>query len=266
MTPSKIRRATGFGLPVMLGVLFLFSSRTFAETTVQAPVGTDLISASKSFPGETWRYVSGKKDSPINGTWSVRTDPESNKSLLVCTGEPTGYLLTKQTYEEFELELEWRYPTDINGNSGILLFINGEDHIWPTSVQVQLYQPEAGQTFPHGAAQTENVIQKVPALSKPVNHWNRCHVLCRNGTLVVTVNGQKVGEVTGCRPKSGAIGLQSEGAVVHFRNFIVRELPSLTTAVTSGAKDDRPGSLDPLESGVLPTDSLRFVVPSRFHP
>lgn len=250
-----------------IGAVLMNSSGAHAEATVQAASSnTDLIADAKPFPGEFWRFYSGKKDAVIGDTWNIQTDPETNKPILVCKGEPPGYLLTKQFYEDFELELEWRYPVDANGNSGILLFINGEDHLWPTSIQVQLYQPEAGQTFPHAAAQTDNTIQKVPMLSKPVNHWNRCHIVSQSGTLTVTVNGQKVGEVTGCRPKSGAIGLQSEGALVHFRNFTIRAVTKQTVIPAKGGKDDLPSEKAQPVSGVLTTEPLKFVVPPQDPP
>lgn len=223
-----------------------------AVAPVALPAPVELIQLTKPFPGTTWKFFSGKKDAKLEETWSIRADPETSKPLLICTGSPPGYLFTQQGFENFELELEWRYPTDANGNSGILLFINGEDHLWPTSVQVQLFQPEAGATFPHGTAQTDNVLQKVPVVSKPVNQWNRCQVLCKSGTLTVTVNGQKIGEVTGCRPRAGGIGLQSEGAVVHFRNFLIRELPP-TLDPADVKPETKPDAGEPANKGTDPS-------------
>lgn len=34
--------------------------------------------------------------------------------VLICTGNPLGYLYTKQDYRDFTLKLEWRWPEDKN--------------------------------------------------------------------------------------------------------------------------------------------------------
>ncbi|WP_437193872.1 3-keto-disaccharide hydrolase [Planctomicrobium sp. SH527] len=214
---------------VLLGIVLFFelSFPEFASAEARGQsrfASVDLLSAESPFPGKTWTYFSGRQNSKISDTWRIATDQETGKPLLICSGEPHGYLQTVKTYKDFELEVEWRYPVDKNGNSGILLFINGEPQIWPASVQVQLYQPEAGSTFASTGMHLSNEIRKVPQFAKPVNHWNRCQVVCKAGTISVSINGQKVGEVAGSQPSSGAVGLQSEGAEVHFRNFIIREL------------------------------------------
>src|SRR5690606_28185740 len=115
--------------------------------------------------------------------------------------------------------VEWRFPTDANGNSGVLLYTSGEDRIWPTSLQVQLLQPEAGTMFPSGGAKSRTKLLNVPMVAKPVNQWNRCRIVSREGTVSVTVNGHDLGQVDGVDPLEGAIALQSEGAEIHFRRM-----------------------------------------------
>lgn len=190
-----------------------------------------------AFPGDQWAYFSGKKDAPLSQTWSMGVDSETSQPILICKGEPYGYIKTTQTFSDFEMGLEWRYPTDPNGNSGVLLFTSGEDRIWPTSLQVQLHQPEAGSTFPLGGAKTENELRNVPPLSKPVNQWNECRIRCENGRVSVTVNGTRVGEVTGCQPTAGAISLQSEGSEIHFRQIWIQPLDAPQAARADSSRD-----------------------------
>jgi hypothetical protein len=126
-------------------------------------------------------------------------------------------------YENYELGLEWKYPSAENGNSGILVHTTDADRIWPKSIQVQLHRPVAGSIFPNEGAASDNT-QMVRDLSRPVNQWNTCVVRCIDGRVSAVVNGQPVGKVTGCVPRKGSIALQSEGAEIHFRKMWLKRI------------------------------------------
>lgn len=158
--------------------------------------------------------------------WSLVQVDANAAAQLVCTGKIKGFLYTAETYDNFELELQWKYPEDNDGNSGVLLFTRNEQRIWPTSVQIQLHQPKVGSVFPSGDAKTDNTVDAPAELARPINQWNDCKVVCQDGRISVEVNGMRVGEVTGVRPASGHIALQSEGSEVHFRRLRVRRLPA----------------------------------------
>lgn len=186
----------------------------------------------KEFPGESWTFFSGKKDSKVSDTWRYISETQLDGPYISCSGHPYGYIRTRKQYRDFEFGLEWRFPKDENGNSGVLLFTTGDNRIWPTSLQVQLQQPFAGSAFPSGGAKSSNELRNVPMLSRPVNQWNRCHITCRNGKVTIIINDQEVGTVTECQPLEGAISLQSEGSEIHFRNIWIRELPVNEPAIS----------------------------------
>lgn len=190
----------------------------------------------KDFPGETWTFFSGKKDAKFEETWKYTEDSETGVAFIVCTGKPNGYLRSKKKFRNFEFGLEWRFPSDENGNSGVLLYTTGDNRIWPTSVQVQLQQPFAGSIFPIPGAKSSNEIRNVPMLSRPVNQWNRCVIKSIDGAITVSVNDQSVGTVTDCTPLEGAISLQSEGSEIHFRNIWIREFPSEKPVTTKSSQ------------------------------
>lgn len=172
---------------------------------------------------QDWAFVSREKDAKLTDTWGIVEDGED--PILVCTGMPYGYLRTTRQYDDFEMELEWRFPKDENGNSGILLYTSEDDKVWPNSIQVQLHQPVAGSIFPSADARSDNEIRDVRNVARPINQWNVCRISSSGGTISVDINGKKIGEVTGCRPNRGWIALQSEGAEVHFRRIRIRETP-----------------------------------------
>lgn len=194
--------------------------------------------ASKPLPGpekllnggnfwDHWQYFSEEKDANINLIWKVVSGGKNQPSVLICSGKPYGYIRTKKTYENFQFSMEWMYPNDPNANSGILLFTTEPDKIWPKAFQVQLHRPDVGKVFPTpgSGAKSANTLSPAAPLNLPVKKWHKCVVTCRQGTISVTINGVKLGEVNGCTPSRGAIALQSEGSEIHFRNLVVEILP-----------------------------------------
>lgn len=179
----------------------------------------------EQFPGKTWVFFSGKKGASIEQTWVVDSS-SAEGPVLICTGEPHGYLRTTTAYSDFDFGLEWKYPTDEAGNSGILLCATGEDRIWPSAVQVQLHQPKTGSIFGSGGALVDPEIETQNHFTRPVNHWNELIISSRSGRLVLTINGKLIGETQVQTTPIGCIGLQSEGSEIHFRRLWLRDLQS----------------------------------------
>jgi hypothetical protein len=158
--------------------------------------------------------------------WSVKDN------VLRCEGKPTGYLRTVESYSDYTLHLEWRWP-EKPANSGVLLNITGEDKVWPQCIEAQLQHLNAGDivTIQKGSRitingvlyQPENTIAKVipkqlSSSEKPAGQWNRYDIVCKNGKIDLSVNGVRQNGGTGALPSAGNIGLQSEGGPIEFRN------------------------------------------------
>ena len=169
----------------------------------------------------SWEWFSVTEEPPVTDVWKLLPSSSPDTTELVCSGTPRGFLHTKKQYRDFDLQFEWRYASDPNGNSGVLVFTQDDARLWPTSVQIQLHQPLAGSVFPVGDAVTDATVRK-EGLARSVGEWNQCRIVSLSGTVVVHINGVKAGEVSGCRPDSGAIAIQSEGSEVHFRRMLLR--------------------------------------------
>ncbi|MCH2210654.1 MAG: DUF1080 domain-containing protein [Fuerstiella sp.] len=168
-----------------------------------------------------WKHFSCVDETPLASVWKRTVEENSKLVELVCSGDPRGYLYTNDEFGDFDLTFEWRFVSDANGNSGVLVFTQDDQRLWPTSMQVQLHQPEAGSIFPGGEAVSGSTVRKED-LANPVGRWNKCRIISRNRSIVVHVNGKKSGEVSDCKPARGRIALQSEGSVVHFRRILIR--------------------------------------------
>lgn len=189
-----------------------------ANTIPTQPVKVNL----KAFPAG-WTFYTAEPDSPLEQTWKVIGVEGTDEGILQCVGTPFGYLRTTKVYSDFEISLEWKFPKDPNGNSGILIHTANENKIWPKSIQIQLHGPTTGSIFPIGDAMTANNIQLKDQMPT-ANQWHRCTVRSEDGRVTVTINDKLVGEISGCNPKAGSISLQSEGSEVHFRNIVIQEL------------------------------------------
>jgi hypothetical protein len=203
--------------------------------TPTEPVKVDL----GAFP-QGWTFYSAMKDVSVTDTWKVikEGDGENVEEILKCLGTPNGYLRSNKIYKNFELNLEWRFPTDPNGNSGILVHTASENKIWPNSIQVQLHGPTTGSIFPLGEAMSANNLQ-IRDQKLASNQWHRCTIRSLDGRISVSINGALLGEITGCTMEGGSISLQSEGSEVHFRRILIKELPTEATTGPTVLKSEQ---------------------------
>jgi len=184
--------------------------------------GPKSLFEAKTFPAG-WSFFSAEKETKLQDVWQAVKATNGGDDVLVCRGKPFGYIRTQKLHSDFEFRLEWKYPKDANGNSGVLIHTGKEDKIWPSAIQVQLHGPTAGSIFPSGDAKCDSKLM-ARDLSKPAGQWNTLVITSKAGRVAVVINGKKAGEVTGCRPNSGSIALQSEGTEVHFRRVMLKVL------------------------------------------
>ena len=161
-------------------------------------------------------------DADLQSVWKVR-DGE-----LRCSGNPVGFLRTRQEYSDYILVFEWRWP-EKPGNSGVLLRMGGEEKIWPLCMEAQLMHKRAGDFVGMGCSFNENKARKGSPISytprmndsneKEPGGWNKYEIVCKGDTIEVTINGQLQNKATGVSLRRGYIGFQSEGVPITFRNI-----------------------------------------------
>ena len=108
--------------------------------------------------------------------------------VIHIKGDPFGYMRTKETYSDYTLHVEWRYPTEAT-NSGIFIHAQMPDTIWLKCIECQLKAGNAGDFVCMNGAEmneqkdkTKRVVKKMTALMRN---------LSVNGTLWKSVcNGK----------------------------------------------------------------------------
>jgi hypothetical protein len=187
------------------------------------------------------------------GTWTWKD------GVAYCTGHPLGVIRSVKSYTNFELVCQWRHMKDA-GNSGIFVWMTDES--WkrleaagkpglPHGIEVQVldlgytefyekhYKKPAdwftchGDVFPVGVKMkpfppvAPDKIRSFPTkhVSRDTEQWNHYYVRAINGEVRLWVNGEEVSGGTDIQPRTGHLGLESEGSPVEFRNLRIRELP-----------------------------------------
>ena len=161
---------------------------------------------------------------------------------LAVAGQPVSYLGTNVSYENFHLHAEWRWPKDAakNSNGGVLLHITGgptAGTAWPVCFQAQMKLTRAGDVLPMNGAKFAEKLSTPPDAKtpqfdrigaadpeKPLGEWNSYDIVCRDGTIEITVNGVRQNKISKCEPATGKIGFQLEGTPFELRNVRIEPL------------------------------------------
>jgi hypothetical protein len=192
-------------------------------------------------------------------TKGLNSDPEHvfqiEKGAIHISGKEMGYIITKEPYHDFYLRAEFKWGEGTFGtregqarDSGILYNIQGDQKVWPQSIEFQITEGGTGDfwmtdgaaltgrdgkrvTGPAGGAQKIDHFGKGPSknvvgfrdtigdLEKPHGEWNVLELVIHGNDVKQYVNGKLANEGTDPFPAEGKILFQSEGAEVYFRNI-----------------------------------------------
>ena len=149
-------------------------------------------------------------------------------NVIHVSGNPFGYMRTKESYTDYKLHVEYRYPVELS-NSGVFIHGQGADTIWLKCIECQLKSGSAGDfVCMNGSDMNERkdksnrMVKKMAESSeKPVSEWNTIEVTCKSNTIEVAVNGVIQNKGTNLNISSGSICLQSEGKDIEFRNVFL---------------------------------------------
>jgi hypothetical protein len=171
--------------------------------------------------------------------------------MLVSLGNPQGHLITDAQYENYRLEVEYRFPGQ-PGNCGVLVHASTPRalyHMFPKSIEVQMLHGNAGDfwcivediTVPDMEQRrvpkekwgiTEGKARRIANLTdgseKPKGEWNTMVIECLGDAVKVWVNGDLVNHGTNCTATKGQIALQAEGSEVEFRKLHLTPITKLT--------------------------------------
>jgi hypothetical protein len=168
----------------------------------------------------------------------ISVDPSTvfsvKDGIIHISGNPFGYMRTKETYADYKLHVEWRWPVEAT-NSGVFVHAQQPDTIWLKCVECQLKSGNAGDfVCMNGADMTERTDKLKPFVNKMASssekatgEWNTMEVICSGNTIEVWINKVMQNRGTNVNLSKGSICLQSEGKDVEFRNVYLEKLKNL---------------------------------------
>jgi hypothetical protein len=215
-----------FAIIILLSVSDIsVAQKTEIKTNNDALPGTSIIQLFNGKDLDNWEFF--LKDSSVDPA-SVFTIKEG---VIHITGNPFGYMRTRDDYSDYKLHAEWRWPSEAT-NSGIFVHGQKPDAIWLKCIECQLKAGNAGDfVCMNGADMNEKtdksnvVVKKLAASSeKDPGEWNIMEIVCDGNTIEVYVNGVLQNKGTNLSVNRGSICLQSEGKDIEFRNIFISSL------------------------------------------
>ena len=229
------------------------ASETKTPATDSA-AATNASTATTSTADSSWKPLF---DGTTTSGWHTYGKPTAEARWKVMDGalsidttvKEGGDLVTDNSYENFDLKLEWKIAK--NGNSGVIFLVQEDTvkykHTYNSGPEMQVLDNDGhpdGKIIKHRAGDLYDLIKSTSEPVKPVGEWNQAEIIVNKGKLELMLNGVTTVSTTlwddnwkklvaGSKFKdmpnwgtftSGKIALQDHGNAVWYRNVQVKKL------------------------------------------
>ena len=232
-------------LMTLISMSLIFTVSCSSPTVSPAEAQSRSLFNGKDLNG--WHVDIPKMDNDPN----ISTAFIVREGLLVSLGNPKGHLITDAVYEDYRLEVEYRFSAK-PGNCGVLVHSSTPRALYsmfPQSIEVQMMHENAGDfwcivqdiSVPDMERRrgpmaewgiTEGRKRRIRNLTegseKPKGQWNRMVIECLGTSVKVWVNGDLVNHGFNCTTNKGQIALQAEGSEVEFRELVLTPITLLS--------------------------------------
>ncbi len=149
------------------------------------------------------------------GNWSVVDGTLQGKDGKM------GYLVTPQSYSDFEIRAE--FWADANCNSGIFVRCQDAKKVGAdNSYEVNIFDKRPDPSY--GTAAIVDFAKAPTPYPQAANKWNTFEITVRGDQLVVVLNGQKTVDIRNGKFRSGPVALQSAGGTIRWRKVLIRAI------------------------------------------
>lgn len=185
----------------------------------------------------SWRNFQKTDLSPL---WQIE------QGAIKLSGKGGGDILTKASYQHFELQLEWKIAEA--GNSGVFILADETGKaIYSHAPEIQILDNERhsdNKLATHLSGSLYDMVASPAASHKKAGEWNQLRIRLDKQQLQVWQNGVPTTDILIHGPEwqqkvatskfatwpgfakksSGHIGLQDHGDIVWFKNIKIKEL------------------------------------------
>ena len=242
-------------LPAFAAAVFACGARDNGEAVAETDAAVEAAAAESAWrPLLTGADLSGWHrygGGDVGAAWTVDADGalRFDASAKAEDGSGGGDIVTDESFEDYELSLEWKISPC--GNSGVIYNVveeDGLDYPWQTGPEMQvldntchpdakIYKHKAGDLYDMVAASDSTAV-------RPAGEWNEARLVNRAGRVEHYLNGvqlveydntgeawadmiadskfadmERFGEAT-----AGKIALQDHGDDVWYRDIRIRDL------------------------------------------
>jgi len=172
--------------------------------------------------GEGWITL---LDSKTMGDWDKvgETNWRMENGAVVAdkrSGKTPAYLLSKQSYKDFMLHVEFWSSDD--ANSGIFLRCSNPKNIGDkTCYEVNIFDQRKDPSYGTGAITRYVEVGPMP---KAGGKWNTYEITLKGRQLTVVLNGKKTAEMRNGLYDQGPFALQHGAGVIKFRKVAIKPL------------------------------------------
>ena len=175
----------------------------------------------------------------------------ARNGMLVSMGKPGGHLITDSVYQNYRLNVEYRFANK-PGNCGVLVHASTPRALYkmfPKSIEVQMEHTNAGdfwcivedikvpdmekrrgpkENWGITEGKERRILNLTDGSEKPVGEWNSMAIECVGDSIKVWVNKDLVNFGYDCTANKGQIAIQAEGSEVEFRKLELTPITRLT--------------------------------------
>ncbi|MBI3850190.1 MAG: DUF1080 domain-containing protein [Verrucomicrobia bacterium] len=228
-------------MKTLLKFCLVASAALFFVAGSQSALGGEKSGWTVLFDGTSTAAFRGfKQDSVSPNSWVI--DNGTLKSLPAKQVD----LITREKYENFELELEWKVAKE--ANSGIMFHVSeDEPETYRTGPEMQIVDDANTSDGKNPKTSTGSLYALIAPTNKkcnPAGEWNNVRLIVQGNHVEHWMNGAKILEYElgsdtlkalianskfkawpkFAQEKTGHIALQNHGGSVWFRNVRVRRL------------------------------------------
>jgi hypothetical protein len=230
-----------FSIVGLLPSLLLAACAASAPNPASKSPATRQLFDGQSLDGWTSDVPAGDRNPGLEPSFVVRD------GHLWSLGSPEGHLITTESFSEYRLTVEYRWPGE-PGNCGILVHASTPRRLYgmfPQSIECQLHAGNAGDFWCIGedisvpdmearrgpranwgvdGDRARRIQNLTDGSERPAGEWNQMVIECRGASIRVWVNGDLVNAGSDCTAQSGKIALQAEGVPCEFRRVELTQL------------------------------------------
>jgi hypothetical protein len=196
--------------------------RTFLAAGI-AVLGAGVAGCAGSGAEGGWTtLVDGARMSNFDGWTQIG---EGNWSFVEGTLQgkngKAGYLVSKDSYTDFEIRAE--FWADDDANSGIFIRCEDRNKVGAANAyEVNIFDKRPDPSYGTGAiVDVAKVARPGP---KAGNRWNTYEITARGNRIVVVLNGQQTADAIDGKHRAGPVALQSAAGTIRFRKVQIRAM------------------------------------------